>query len=222
MSKSLRTPRAVAWVVAALVVAGATLAFKPAVLANIRARNFGVVDPDKVYRSGQLSPAALHTLNEQYHFKTIIDLGSEDPGTAGDTRNQRCAEALGVPRFRFDLNGDATGNPNWYVHALRLMTDPARQPVLVHCGAGSERTGCAVILYNQLVHGTSIADGLKAAQDYKHDPARNPRLEEVLAKYAEPILSAAKNGGQVPGVDPIPTPAPVSGGPGAVAPAGRG
>jgi protein tyrosine/serine phosphatase len=217
MSTPIRPARTFALLLVVLALAGAGVAFKPAILANLSPRNFGVVEEGKVYRAGQFTPAALHALNDQYHFKTIIDLGSEEIGTAGDRRNQRAAEALGIPRYRFQLIGNATGNPNWYVHTLRLMTDPARQPVLVHCGAGSERTGCAVILYNTLVHGASIADGLRDSRNYKHDPARNPRLEEVLAKYADSILDAVRNGGQVPGVEPIPEPAPVSSPPAATA-----
>jgi hypothetical protein len=138
-----------------------------------------------------------------------VDLGSFEPGTAGDGRNQLCAQALGMERFVFDLEGDGTGNPNAYVQALRIMTDPARQPVLVHCGAGSERTGCAAILYRKLVHGTPVEEGLAEARRFKHDPARNPRLEGVLAEYGEPILRAVREGGQVPGVPPLPEPKPV-------------
>ena len=91
------------------------------------------------------------------------------------------------------------------------MTDPARQPVLVHCGAGSERTSCAAILYNTLIHNTPIEEGLKEARRFKHDPARNPRLEEVLATYGEAILNAVCDGraALVPGVEPIPDPWPM-------------
>jgi protein tyrosine/serine phosphatase len=184
--------------------------FKPAILANLSPKNFGEVDAGRLYRAGQLSPAQFHAIAERHRIRTIIDLGSFEEGSRGDRRNQRTADALGIPRFRFDLSGDATGNPNAYVQALRLMTDPARQPVLVHCGAGSERTSCAVILYNRLIHQTPIETGLTESRRFKHDPARNPRLEEVLAAHGDAILNAAADGTQVPGSPPLPDPRPAS------------
>jgi len=53
----------------------------------------------------------------------------------------------GIECVEFLLPSDGTGDPEKYVRALQLMTDPQRQPVLVHCGAGAQRTSTAVILY---------------------------------------------------------------------------
>ncbi|MEX2218093.1 MAG: hypothetical protein WD749_04975 [Phycisphaerales bacterium] len=194
-----------------LAIAGAALlglAYKPAIHANLFPKNFGEVDPGKVYRAGQLSPAQFRAIHERHGIRTIIDLGSFEPGDPGEARNQRTADALGIPRYVFDLEGDATGNPNWYVHTLRIMTDPAKQPVLVHCGAGSERTSCAVILYDALIHNAPIDEGYAAASRFKHDPARNPHLKGVLDRHAQDILNAVTDRTQVRDADPIPDPAP--------------
>jgi protein tyrosine phosphatase (PTP) superfamily phosphohydrolase (DUF442 family) len=37
--------------------------------------------------------------------------------------------------------------------ALRVLTDPARRPVLVHCAQGRDRTGAVVAAYRRVVHG---------------------------------------------------------------------
>jgi hypothetical protein len=184
--------------------------FKPTVSSNLSPKNYAEVDPGKLCRAGQLSPAQFRAIAESHHIRTIIDLGSYDRDSAGDRRNQRTADALGIPRYRFDLNGDATGNPNAYVQGLLLMIDPARQPALVHCGAGSERTGCAVILYNNLLYNTPIEQGLADSRQFKHDPARNPRLEEVLAQFATPILDAVRGHTQIPGQPELPEPRPAT------------
>lgn len=200
--------RLIPFLAALAILAG--VAFKPAVLENLTPNNFGEVDAGKVYRSGQLTPAALDSLNQRYHFKTILDLGSFPEGSPGDIRNQRTADALHIPRYRFNLEGDATGNPNYYVQALSLMTDAARQPILVHCGAGSERTGCAVILYDNLVRGTPLDQGLTASQKFHHDDTRNPHLAEVLTRYSGPIFRAYRGHTQIEGVPPLPDPTPAS------------
>jgi protein tyrosine/serine phosphatase len=41
---------------------------------------------------------------------------------------------------------------------LALLDDSRSLPILVHCNAGAERTGCAVILYRHVVHGKAIDD----------------------------------------------------------------
>jgi tyrosine-protein phosphatase SIW14 len=176
---------------------------------DIWPKNFGAVEEGKVYRSGQLTPAAFRKVVEGERIRTVIDLGSYEPEERGDRRNQQMADAEGITRYLFDLEGDATGNPNAYVQVLRLMLDPANQPVLVHCGAGSERTSCTMILYDHIVHGKSLEEGLKAAENFKHNPRRNPHLRQVVEQYGEAIARAVREGGSVEGAEELPEPKPV-------------
>lgn len=181
---------------------------------NLFPKNFGVVEAGKVYRSGQLTPAAFRDVVEENGIRTIIDLGSAlRPDGSSDhaeveRRNREVASALGVTRYRFDLLGDSTGNPNEYVQALRIMMDPAAQPVLVHCGAGSERTGAAVAIYRHLTGGVPLEAAYEEARSFKHDPRRNPKLKAYLDRYAEAIVRALRQGGLVPGEASVPAPEP--------------
>ena len=43
---------------------------------------------------------------------------------------------------------------------LKVVTDPANQPVLVHCWHGSDRTGLMVAIYRMYVQGWSADDAL--------------------------------------------------------------
>lgn len=195
----------------AVLAAGVAL-YRYAVRDNVFPKNFGVVDEGKVYRSGKLTPAALHRVVREHSIRTIIDLGTWEPGSDADRREQQTAEALGVERYRFTLVGDGTGNPNHYLNTLRLLTDPGMQPVLVHCGAGAERTGITVMLYRAVTRGTPLEQGYEEAQRYGHSPRRNPTLRRVLDQYAQPILAAYREGGSVEapgGVEPVPPPSPV-------------
>lgn len=176
---------------------------------NLFPKNFGVVVAGQIYRSGELTPAAFRKVVQENAIKTVVDLGTWPEGSDGDRREQRSAEALGVTRYRFSLSGDGTGNPNYYVQTLRLMNDPARRPILVHCGAGSERTGCAVILYRHLVEGKPIAEAFPEATEHRHNPGRNPKMLIMLAEWGDAIARAFRDGGQIPGVAPAPEAAPV-------------
>jgi len=174
-------------------------------------KRFHPVVEGKIYRSGELTPAAMTTVVRRHGIRTIVDFGADERGSKEDALHQRTAESLGVVRYRFDLYGDATGNPNAYVHALRIMTDPSMQPVLVHCGAGTERTGCVVILYRHEVEGVPIAEAYREATRVGHRAHRNPRLMEVLDRWSGPIIEAWRSGGQInaEGAKPLPEPEPV-------------
>jgi protein tyrosine/serine phosphatase len=215
-----RLPPAAAVIV--LVLAGLGL-WSFAARGNLAPKNYGVVDEGRVYRAGQMTPAAMHRVIEKNHIKTIIDLGSYYGGDAnqpeagprikdaeGERRNQRVADALRVERYVMPLFGDGTGNANWYIHALRIMNDPAKQPVLVHCGAGSERTSVACALYEHMRQGTSFDNGVKEARAFRHDPKRNPHVSEMLNTWGEKIIECARGGGQLsdPRFPPIPEPRP--------------
>lgn len=45
-------------------------------------------------------------------------------------------------------------------HVLRIASDPARQPVLIHCTHGADRTGTMIAAYRIVVQGWSKPDAL--------------------------------------------------------------
>jgi protein tyrosine/serine phosphatase len=168
------------------------------ILPNLFPKRFGVVDQGRLYRSGNLTPAATAKVVRAHNIRTIVDLGAYAPGSPEEARAQATADALGVTRHRFPLFGDGTGDPNAYVHALRIATDPAHQPVLIHCAAGSERTGCAVALYRVLEHGITPDAAYDETRAFDHDPRRNPRLKPMFDTWREPIFSALSSGHTIP------------------------
>ncbi len=183
--------------VVAAVFAGVFL-WRHAVRPHVLAKNFGVVVPGQIYRSGELSAASMERVIETHGVRTVIDLGTHEPGSADERREQRVCDVLGVERHRMQLSGDATGDPNYYVEALRIMSDPSKRPVLVHCGAGSERTSCAVILYRHIIEGKAIDDVYHEAYDHKHRDARNPHLRAVLNEWTDEIGAAYRDGRRIP------------------------
>ncbi len=179
---------------------------------HVWARNFAVVEAGELYRSGRLTPTATARIVENRGIRTIIDLGAFHPGSAEERRAQRAAEALGVTRYRLDLEGDATGNPNEYAHALRILNDPANRPVLVHCAAGSERTGCFVALYRAQERGVTVAETLdelmNEAQRYRDSD--QPDLRGMLEVWGDRVLEAVRTGEDVRGIEPTTVPAPIT------------
>lgn len=164
---------------------------------NLVPKNFGVVEEGRVYRSGELTPEALRSVIERHSIKTIIDFGAHDHDPPGERREQAVADSLGVTRHVLYMQGDGTGDPNNYVEALRLMTDASALPVLVHCAAGAQRTGCAIALYRGVVSGWDDDRALHEAEEFRHDPEDNPRMQEMYRAWRDEIERALDGGGEI-------------------------
>lgn len=212
-----RAPRRAGLVLStiAIVAAGAVL-WAVAIKPNVVPKNFGVVAEGKVYRSGWLTPAATERVVKRHKIRTIVDLGAYDKRPEMERSAERTASALGVDRYVFRLEGDGTGNPNIYVAALRIITDPSKQPVLVHCSAGAQRTSGCILLYRNIVEGRSFSETVHEAFDHKHDPSDNPRLLPYLLDWHDDIERAfrapigdSSTAPWIPGHEPVnPLPAP--------------
>lgn len=197
-------------VVGVLVVIGALVwVFDAFVKHQAIAKNFAVVVPGSLYRSGELVPSTTKDVVERYNIRTIIDLGAHEPGTAEELLAQRTAEALGVDRVVFGLEGDGRGDPNDYLDALRIIADPERAPVLVHCAAGSERTGACIAFYRHIYEGVDLDAAYEETKSHRHRTHRNPLLEGVIDTWAEPLKRALDEGLEsVPQPQPEPQPEP--------------
>ena len=178
-------------------VVGAFVLWDRVIEPQVIPKRFGVVTPGTIYRSGKLTPATMGAVVRDHEIKTIVDLGAWVHDPRGERLEAQTAQTLGVERHVFDLLGDSTGDPNDYVEALRLMTDPASQPVLVHCGAGTERTGVVVYLYRTIVEGVDKDEALAEARRAGHDPRRNPRLKQTLERWEAQIAQAYRDGSRI-------------------------
>lgn len=194
--KPSQTPRRASRARALAAVLGVTLVVLAVVGAwpHIFAKNFGVVVPGKIYRSGELTVAAMADVVHDHKIKTVIDMGAYEEGSKDDLLQAMTAESLGIERHVLRLYGDGTGDPTMYLESLRIMTDPEKLPVLVHCGAGSERTGCLVVLYRHLVQGVPIDDAFEEARRFGHNPSRNPILRPLIDYLVDPVRIAYENG----------------------------
>ena len=119
-------------------------------------RNLRTVDPNILYRSGQLSPDAFERVVSERGIRTVFSIrnaaisGSEQ---SDDFERAHC-EATGRKFHRLPI-------PDWEAHGevipgdetvrifLGLLDKPEEtpRPMLIHCFAGEHRTGALVALY---------------------------------------------------------------------------
>lgn len=145
-------------------------------------KNFGEVVPKAVYRSGQISPAQIGRTLQNHSIGVIINLQHYDPTDAGQLFEEKVARERGVDYYRIAMSGDGTGEPEQYAKAIELINQcvQRRRPVLVHCGAGAERTGGVIAAYSLLVRHRSPGDVVDELRRYGSSLRPGSSLLEFL------------------------------------------
>jgi len=148
-----RTLATLTGAVAVLLGIGAPVAF--ALHMQAQARNFQIVKDGVLYRSGQTTLFGLKNLIHEYGIRTVVTL--RDAPAAGEAppdlaEEQYClSEEINYVRIPPRHWESADGPPpvEEGVEKFRdVMRDPANYPVLVHCFAGTHRTGAYCEIYH--------------------------------------------------------------------------
>lgn len=148
-------------------------------------KKWGVVEPGRIYRSGQISPRLIERALERNHIGLVIDLSSDN--NEDERAEHDATSRLNIPRLDMFLHGNGVGDPNVYVKALSAIIEADRKhtPVLVHCQAGTERTGGVIAAYRILVEGQSQETAFAEARSYGHSDRENPHLVPFVREHLE-------------------------------------
>ncbi len=108
-----------------------------------------------LYRSGQLTGEQLTQAAERFGIRTVINL--QMPGEELEEERE-LTKRLGVDFVNLPMPGDGFGEEWQFREILKIIDDPERRPVLVHCARGTCRTGAAVAMYRFERDGWTIDD----------------------------------------------------------------
>lgn len=202
-------PLRCAFVLAAVALAcwGGVWLWEEVLADRVIAKNFRVVVPGSIYRSGQISRWLIKSTLARHGIQVIINLQLKDPRDTDQAFEFQVAQEAGIEQHRCPLGGDGTGAITSYAEALRILHDSESQGkrVLVHCAAGAQRTGGVIAAYRVLVRKESVDD----AYAELIRAGWNPRREQILLDYLNShmaelvdLLVERKVISQVP--DPLP------------------
>jgi tyrosine-protein phosphatase SIW14 len=182
-------PRNLRWLLAGLLVV--LLVGAPWSYARYRQknyRNFHPVRADVLYRSGQMSLSALQKVVHDYGIKTVITLRDATSPPAIEEENFCLLADMNYHRFPVafwhEVDGVVSADDN-VRRFLEIMDDPKNHPVLVHCFAGSHRTGAFVAIYRMEYEHWTNADALDEMkeQGYEH-LAEEEDIRGYLTSYS--------------------------------------
>lgn len=149
--------------------------FDQEVLPNLR-----VVRGDVLWRSGTPNRLGLW-LAHQAGVKTIVNLRSLN--AAENAREADFARRHGMTFVAIPLRFSGAGIDAVASAFIDVVADPARQPVLVHCARGKERSGVCTAVFRIECDGWTNAEAL--AEMYAHGvtPGSLPELEAFVRDY---------------------------------------
>lgn len=136
------------------------------------------VDPGRVYRSGQMTAEGFEDAVSRYHIRTVINVQDDFPDPdveksfwlPGTIKESDLCQRLGV-RYVWvapdlvPVRFTPAQRPGAVDDMLRVLDDETAYPVLIHCKAGLNRTGCLIAVYRMEYQGWSHRDAFQEMKD---------------------------------------------------------
>src|SRR5438093_4462824 len=146
-------------------------------LTRIKIGNFGRID-DTYYRGAQPSAndyADLAALG----IKTVIDLTVD-----GLSDEQGFVERTGMKFYRIPLTTSDRPSDAAVTRFLKLVNDPANQPVFVHCQGGRHRTGTMTAVYRMTHDGWTAEQAYNEMKKYRFEGfPGHPSLKKLVYDF---------------------------------------
>ncbi len=152
-------------------------------------KRWGVVEPGLIYRSGQITSRRVRDVLAQNQIRVVVDLTGDDPTNPDQPAERAAIASLGIEVAKCPLLGDGTGDIESYASAIAKIASArkARQPVLVHCSAGAQRTGGVVAAYRILVEKKSPRQAWVELQQFGWSPRKDRVLVDYLNAHFEEL-----------------------------------
>ena len=148
-----------------------------AALSSIRIDNFGVIN-DKSYRGAQPDPADFTAL-AKLGVKLVIDLQKD-----GEHAEQGLVERAGMKFVRIPMTTSDRPADAAVDQFLKLVIDPANQPVYVHCAGGRHRTGVMTAVYRMTQDNWTADQAYGEMKKFKFETLLgHPELKKFVFDY---------------------------------------
>jgi len=160
----------------------------------VRIDNFGRVDAS-LYRGAQPEGRDYADL-KSLGVKTIVNLTSDD----AQQDEKSMTESAGMSYFQIPMTTHTPPTAAQLSEFLRIVNDPANQPVYVHCVGGRHRTGVMTATYRMTHEGWTPDQAFKEMKQYKFGADMlHPEFKDFVYHYrpetTAPLVAAAATTG---------------------------
>jgi protein tyrosine/serine phosphatase len=155
---------------------------------NIRIDNFGRINAN-YFRGAQPAGRDYADL-AALGVKTVIDLTSNGEAEA---RESEMVKSVGMNFYRIPMTTHVVPTAEQVAQFLKLVNDPANQPVFVHCQGGRHRTGVMTAVYRMTTHGWAAVQAFAEMKRYRFgaDILHSEFKSFVYAYQPAPTLAAS-------------------------------
>jgi tyrosine-protein phosphatase SIW14 len=146
-------------------------------IAGIRINNFGKINGN-YYRGAQPEDRDYRDLAAM-GVRTVIDLTRD-----GRSNERRLVEQAGMKFYRIPMTTSERPSEAAVTQFLKLVNDPASQPVYVHCQGGRHRTGVMTAVYRMTQDGWTADRAYQEMKQYKFEGfPGHPELKRFVYDY---------------------------------------
>jgi predicted protein tyrosine phosphatase len=194
-------------VIIAAVVGGGIWLYEEVIEEYYLTTRWGQTIDDKLFRCGDLPPYRVKALLEEAKINVVVNLNTIEPDKLRDQMETQAINELGITGVNIPMRGDGVSTAKGYADAVetvyRSLKDGKR--VLVHCAAGTNRTGGVIATYRMLVEKMPPDKALAEMLQYNFEPHRNTELLPFMNQNMPEIARLLHERGVIDAVpDPIP------------------
>lgn len=102
------------------------------------------------------------------------------------------AKSAGLAYVQIPMTTHVLPTPSQIAEFLKIVNDPARQPVYVHCVGGRHRTGVMTAVYRMIHDGWTADRAFQEMKKYKFGADfLHPEFKQFVYSYGEQLARAA-------------------------------
>ncbi len=150
-------------------------------------KNFDVVVPGKIYRSGQPREKQLERWIKKYQLKTIISLRHSLPAY-----EKELAERYNISLHQITMSNKRVPPERSREKIHTLLTEEKNLPLLFHCQSGADRTGLVTALYRLEVQNWPLWKAFLEMDLNYHLPFYRPVPQRYIRDQIKPVIAPAE------------------------------
>ena len=141
--------------------------------------NFHVVTKGQFYRSAQLDKDELVHYIKRYRIKSILNLRGKEENARWYREEIKISQKMGVIHYDFGISATRELDKKRLNKVLDILLKAPR-PILVHCQAGSDRSGLISAVWEYAIEGKSAKKASKQLSlRYLHFPYLGSRTKAM-------------------------------------------